>query len=255
MIAACDVALRIGSRLLMHDVGFTLQPGEFVALLGPNGVGKTTLLRSLTGLHPIAGGSIQIDGVPIAALSPRDRARRIAFLAADEVLDDALTVRDVVSTGRYAHHRWWEWREAPSDELAIDGALGAVQMESYAQRRFATLSSGERQRIWIAMALAQESPVMLLDEPTSHLDIRVSHAILGLLRERARAGMTILCAIHDINEAAAFADRMIVLGCERMLACASPYDVLQGNALERAYGIAMRPLTLPDGSFRVFPIS
>lgn len=253
MIEVARLNLSIGDRTLVGDINVTIERGEFVALLGPNGVGKTTFLRSLCGLHSIPSGHVRIDGAELTALSALQRARRIAYLATDDLFDDALTVRDIVASGRYAHRSWWRWDESPQDTDAIANALEAVRMSDFALRRFLTLSSGERQRIWIAMALAQEAPVLLLDEPTGHLDVRVAHAILGLLRERARAGATILCAIHDLNEAAAFADRMLLFGCEQMLACEPPDALFASRHLEAAYGISMHPLALPDGSLRVFP--
>ncbi len=119
--------------------------------------------------------------------------------------------------------------------------------------RFDTLSSGERQRVWIALALAQEAPVLLLDEPTSHLDVRVARDILHLLRAQVEIGKTVVCALHDLNEAAQFADRLLLLGCGELLAFAPPQDVLQCNLLERAYGISMEIVRSASGALRVFP--
>lgn len=252
MIELCDLGIAIGGRMLLRDVNALVEPGEFVAVLGPNGVGKTTLLRAIAGVGPHATGSIIVGGEAVDRLRPAQRARRMAFVTSDDALTDALKVVDVVGIARFAHHRWWEWSSTPGDEAAVERALRAVRMEAYRERLFSTLSSGERQRVWIAMGLAQETPVLLLDEPTSHLDVRVAHKILALLREVARSGHAVLCVLHDLNEAAAYADRLMLLGCDRLLAFDRPNAVLAGDAIEEAYGIEMERVRLPDGRLRVF---
>jgi iron complex transport system ATP-binding protein len=246
------VELRVGGRDLLGGIDARLENGEFVAVLGANGTGKTTLLRAIAGLHP-AAGAILLGGRPTAQLAPLDRARLVALVTGDEVLLDALRVRDVVSIGRFPYHRWWEWRERSSDEAAVAGALEAVRIEAFAERLFSTLSAGERQRVWIALGLAQETPILLLDEPTSHLDVRVAHEILALLRGLARSGKSVVCALHDVNEAAAYADRIALLGEGTLLALATPDQILTGALLDRAYGIAMEHVRFPDGRLRVFP--
>jgi iron complex transport system ATP-binding protein len=253
MIELRDVTLSIGNRPLLQDIDARIEPGEFTAVLGPNGIGKTTLLRTIAGLHPAASGKVQVDGSAIAHLSPIQRAQRIAFVTGDEVFLDALRVRDVVAIGRFPHHRWWQWRARDDDAGAVDRALEAVHATAFADRLFATLSSGERQRIWIALGLAQETSVLLLDEPTTHLDVRVAHDILALLRRLAHEGHTIVCALHDLNDAAAYADRIALLGKGRLLAFDTSWAVLSSDLIEEVYGIAMERVTLGDGRMRVFP--
>jgi iron complex transport system ATP-binding protein len=233
-----EVTLDVGGRALLRNIDARVATGEFVALLGRNGAGKTTLLRAIAGLHRVRGGAISLDGAPTAQLRAVDRAKRIAFVTGDEVFLESLLVRDVVSIGRFAHHRWWQWNAAPNDEDAVEEALAAVRIEAFAQRLFSTLSAGERQRVWIALGLAQETPILLLDEPTSHLDAGVAHEILALLWRLTRAGKTVVCALHDINEAAGYADRIALLGDGALLALDSPDSVLTGPLLQRAYGIA-----------------
>ncbi len=252
MIELRGVALEIGGRPLLDGIDASIGAGEFVALLGPNGVGKTTLLRAIAGLHPVRSGTIEIGGDDVARLAPVQRALRLGFVTSDDVLADALLVRDVVAIGRFPHHRWWEWRSREEDDAAVGAALAAVQMESFAHRLFATLSSGEKQRVWIALGLAQATPVLLLDEPTSHLDLRVAHEILTLLRRLADDGTTILCVLHDLNEAAAYADRLALLGRGTLLEAAPPEAVLAGDAIEAAYGLPVERVRSGDGRLRVF---
>ncbi len=191
VIALEDVTLGVPGRTLVRGIDARLAPGELLAVLGANGVGKTTLLRAMCGIAPRrSAGRIEIDGRDVHALTAAQRARAIAFVTSDDAMIEMLRVRDIVATGRFTHHRWWEWRSTAHDDEAIARALDAVHLSSDADRLFATLSSGERQRAWIAMGLAQETPVVLLDEPTSHLDVRVAHEILALLRRLAREGRT-----------------------------------------------------------------
>lgn len=255
MIEARNVTVAAGDRVLLRDLSFSVRRGEFIAILGPNGVGKTTLLRALAGVREPRAGSIEIDGRSVSSLHPFDRARSIAHIPADDSLFEHLVVRDVVAMGRYSHHRWWQWHEEARDESAIGNALDAVDMTRFAARSFDTLSSGERQRVWIAMGLAQEAPLLLLDEPTSHLDVRAAHEILALLRAQTAENKSIACVLHDINEAAEFADRILVLGEGTLLAIDTPDAVLSSTALERAYGVRMETMRSPSGALRVFPSS
>ncbi len=241
MVELRDVTLDVGGRTLLRDIDACVGPGELVALLGRNGAGKTTLLRAIAGLHRVRSGEISIDGERSEQLRPLDRAKRLAFVTGDEVFLEALLVRDVVSIGRFAHHRWWQWNAAAADDDAVDRALAAVRIEAFAQRLFSTLSAGERQRVWIALGLAQETPILLLDEPTSHLDVGVAHEILALLRRLTREGKAIVCALHDINEAAAYADKIALLGDGRLLALERPDAVLTEPLLLAAYGVAFAP--------------
>ncbi|MGB8519931.1 MAG: ABC transporter ATP-binding protein [Candidatus Tumulicola sp.] len=252
MIELAGARIDIGGRLLLDGLDARFAPGELVAVLGRNGAGKSTLLRAVAGLHPPANGAIRIDGSSVTSLPPVERALRVALVAGDDVLLDALRVRDVVAIGRFPHHRWWQWHERDADRDAVDRALEAVGIATFAERFFATLSSGERQRVWIALGLAQETPVLLLDEPTSHLDVRVAHDILALLRSLATGGKTVVCALHDLNEAAAYADRVALLGDGRLLCEGAPDAVFSGDFPERAYGIAMERVRLADGRLRLF---
>ncbi len=232
MIVVGDLEIRIAARTLLKHLNLTVDDGEFVAILGRNGVGKTTLLRTLCGLHRDYSGVVEIGGRTIADYSATERARAISYVASDELMLEMLNVRDVVANGRYAHHAWFNWRETPEDSRAIEAALEAVRLRDFSHRLFVTLSSGERQRCWIALALAQEPQVMLLDEPTNHLDVHVARDILALLREQRASGRSIVCVLHELNEALEFADRIVVLGEGSVLSTATTRDFTETHVLE-----------------------
>lgn len=252
MIAAHGVRLTAGNRTLIDDATFEARDGEFVAVLGANGAGKTTLLRTLAGVRKPQAGRVLLGQRDLCDVSPSLRAQRIAHLTSDDLFIERLLVRDVVAMGRYPHHRWWQWNEEPADGPIVQAALRAVEMQRFAGRRFDTLSSGERQRVWLALALAQEAPLLLLDEPTSHLDVRAARDVLTLLRAQVHAGKTVICALHDLNEAAAFADRILLIGNGEVLAFAPPAQALDPRLLERAYGLHMETFQLASGKLRVF---
>jgi iron complex transport system ATP-binding protein len=253
MIAVRDLELRVGGKSLLANMSFEIGTGEFVGILGRNGAGKTTLLRTLAGLRPADAGSVALNSRGIAALSPLERSRAIAFVTSDDVFADRLTVREVVAAGRYPHHRWWQWTPEPHDAQAISTALEAVELQTFADREFATLSSGERQRVWIALAIAQEAPLLFLDEPTSHLDLRAAQHVLTLLRQQVLAGKTVVCVLHDPNEAAAYADRAMLLAAGGILAFDAKDEALTPGLLEQAYGLKMESVTSAMGTRRIFP--
>jgi len=252
MIELRDLTLDVGGRPLLSRLSARVDACEFVAVIGPNGVGKTTLLRALAGVHRYSGGTMLVDGTAIDALTAVERARRIALVTADDVLLDALAVRDVVGIGRFPHHRWWEWRSREDDDAAVTRALASVGMTDFSERLFATLSSGERQRVWIALGLAQETPILLLDEPTSHLDLRAAHEILALLRALASSGKLVVCALHDVNEAAAYADRIALLGEGTIVALEPPDALLNDARLDGVYGIALERVGVAGGGLRIY---
>jgi iron complex transport system ATP-binding protein len=240
------VALTRGGRTLLHDVTLALD-GGVVALLGPNGVGKTTLLRAMAGAFAPSAGTIRLDGTDVRELEPRARARRIALVEPSEPVLAALTVEDAVASARFPHHRWFEWEPTAADAAAIDEALERTALSAFRNREIGTLSAGERQRVWIALAIAQRASVVLFDEPTSHLDLKASVETLHLVRELAAGGALVVAVLHQLEEAAGFADRVVVLGCGGVLADGTPSGALTASAIERAYGVAVTVEHRPDG--------
>jgi len=245
-LALEDVEIERGGRTLLRDVSLVLD-GGVIALVGANGVGKTTLLRTIAGALAPAAGAVRLDGVPVRTLHARERAQQIALVDPTEPVLAALTVAGAVAAARFPHHRWWEWEATPQDEAAVDEALRRTGLTTFRARELGTLSAGERQRVWIALAIAQRASVVLLDEPTSHLDLKASVETLQLIREFARDGALVIAVLHQLEEAAAFADRVIVLGCEGIVADGSPEGALTAESIERAYDVAVTVERRPGG--------
>lgn len=244
--------ITVGKRTLFERLDLDMLPGEFWAVVGPNGVGKTTLLRTIAGLQRLGSGDVLVDGTQLGRLTPRARAGYVALLTSETGAPSGMSVRDVVATGRFASRAWWGWNERADDHAAAQEALARVGLAELADRPCETLSSGERQRAWLALALAQRARTILLDEPTSHLDVRFAREILSLLRNIAAAGTTIVAVLHDLNEAATFADRVALFGERSLLSAGPPRSALLPDALQRAYGIAFEAVDAA-GAYRVAP--
>ncbi|HYC10124.1 MAG TPA: ABC transporter ATP-binding protein [Steroidobacteraceae bacterium] len=209
-LAAAGMSVRAGTRELVRELSVEFAAGEIVAVLGRNGSGKTLTLHTLAGLRKPAAGVVSLDGTPIAELSRRAVALRLGLLPQD--LEDAFvtTAIETVLIGRHPHLALWQWETAEDERLARE-ALAAVDMSEFAVRRADTLSGGEQRRVAVAALLAQQPAVFLLDEPTNHLDPHHQLAVLGLFRQLANAGRTVITTLHDPTLAARFADRALLL--------------------------------------------
>jgi iron complex transport system ATP-binding protein len=249
------VSLAYGGCRILEDVSLTVRAGEVLAIVGPNGAGKSTLLRAIAGAQALDAGRITFEGRAIGAFAPRDRSQNIALIEAEGAPPEGLLVDDVVAAGRLPHRPWWRWSSTPDDRHAVDGAIARTGIAALRTRPFAELSSGERQRVWIAMAVAQNARVFLLDEPTSHLDIKHTFETLALARRLAREdGGAVVVVLHDLNVAAAFADRIALLGERTLLACDTAANVFDEALLARVYGIPIAVRHEPDGAVLAFAV-
>jgi iron complex transport system ATP-binding protein len=239
MLQLAGLAVARGGRTLLRDIDAIFAPGTFTALMGANGVGKSSLLATICGVLPPAAGAVTLDGADITALDARTRAQRLALVEPTEAALASMTVGDAVASARFPYHRWWEWQPSDADGAAVDDALRATELGALRERELGTLSAGERQRVWIAVALAQRARVIALDEPTTHLDLRFAIETLALLRRLADDGTVVIAVLHMLEEAAAFADRVVIVGGERVLADGPPADAFTPAALQAAYGITI----------------
>jgi iron complex transport system ATP-binding protein len=239
------VSLGYPERLVLTDISLAVETGEVFAVVGPNGVGKSTLIKAASGVLPLQAGRIEVEGGKVTEWSPDQRARRIAVVPQATRVPPAFTARQVVAMGRTPYLGWLE-REGPSDQAHTRAALERTGTTELAERPMGELSGGERQRVLIARALAQAAAVLLLDEPTAHLDLRHQDQILRLIRELAHnEGLAVLIALHDLNLVARFADRVALLSNGTVRKMGNPRNVLTPTDLAAAYGIEIHVMDHP----------
>ncbi len=220
----------------VKDVDLDVASGTCCALIGPNGSGKSTLLRIVSGILRPKTGTIKLDGTPIHQLSARNVARHLAMVEQERTIGFDFSVREVVALGRVPHRSRFA-KESAADVRAIDRAMALADVCSLAERSIRAISGGERQRVHLAMALAQEPAILLLDEPTTYLDLRHQTQFMSIVRQRAREGMTVLVAIHDLTMAAQVTDRMVLMDHGQAIVAGTPFDVLTAQNVRNVFGI------------------
>ncbi len=236
-VQADAVSVRYHDEVAVRSVSIEVPEGEVLALAGPNGSGKSSFLRALTGLEHLSGGSVRILGRLLSELSLRERARALAWMPQEEPLGDNVPVRDYVRYGRFAHIPPLT-PEREADERAVTAALADADVTALADRGMLELSGGERQRARLARVLAQEAPILLLDEATAHLDVGHQLDLLVRVRRIARRdGRAVIVALHDLNLAARFADRVAVLSHGQLVAEGTPSAILSPELLARVWGV------------------
>ncbi|MFT4262290.1 MAG: ABC transporter ATP-binding protein [Nocardioides sp.] len=244
-----------------EDVGLDVAEGSFTAIIGPNACGKSTLLRTLSRLMKPIAGHVLLDGREINDLPSRQVARRLGLLPQTALAPDGITVEDLVARGRHPHQSAWrQWSRA--DERAVAEAMAVTGVADLADRLVDELSGGQRQRAWVAMVLAQETPLMLLDEPTTFLDIAHQIELLELFARLNRDGRTIVAVLHDLNHAARYASQVIAMRDGRIVADGPPREVIAEQVVEQVFDLPCRviddpvsgaPLVLPLGSYGRLP--
>jgi iron complex transport system ATP-binding protein len=231
-----DVTVRVGGTPLVDAAGFDAPAGAVTALLGPNGAGKSTLLRALAGVERPGSGTVEFEGDDLLALPRRERARRLAFVEQESATELPLSVRAVVGLGRTPHESVFGGHD-PDAEDVVDAAMETAGVAGFAAREVTSLSGGERQRVMLARALAQQPRILILDEPTNHLDVAAQLEVLDLLGALARAGTTVVAALHDLSLAASHADAIVVMSHGRVVASGPTEDTLTPELVREVYGV------------------
>ncbi|RQP08666.1 MAG: heme ABC transporter ATP-binding protein [Microbacteriaceae bacterium] len=249
MIRAEQVSVELGGRRVVDAVDLAVPAGELLALVGPNGAGKSTLLSVLAGERRPDAGSVLLDERPIERIEPLELARLRAVLTQDNAVSFPFRVAEVVEMGRSP---WMRTAARELDDQAIEAALERADVEHLVDRRFTELSGGERARVSLARVLAQETSIVLLDEPTAALDLRHQEDVLRIARSLALEGRTVIVVLHDLSLAGAYADRIALLERGRLRALGAPVDVLTEELVSEVYGLEVevlvrdgRPLVIP----------
>jgi iron complex transport system ATP-binding protein len=240
-----DLSISVPGRMLVESLEMTVRPGELLALLGPNGVGKSLAMHTLAGLRAADRGVVQLEGVPIGELSRQHVATRLALLP--QYTDDIFpaTVFDTVMIGRHPHIRRLQWETANDRNIARQ-ALARLDLDGFTERDVLTLSGGERRRLAVAQVLTQEPDFYLLDEPTNHLDPQHQLDVLRLFRDQADSGKAVMASLHDVNLAAQFADRCLLLYGDGRWVIGATHEVLQGPRLSELYATTMETVPWRD---------
>ena len=250
-LEAHNVSFGYHDSLLLKDISFSIAAGERVALIGPNGCGKTTLLKTLLGLLSLNSGSVMLFGQPLPALEPKARAKTIAYVSQQPALSFPLTVEELVYLGRYPHGG--RGHESSTDAQAVADALKRTSAEHLSTRPFNTLSGGEKQKVLIARALAQSARVLLLDEPTLHLDLYYQLEILSALRRLCiDEGVTVITVLHDLNLVSQFADKALLLKGGVLHGFGSVSEVVTAASIKEILDVDMTVLIGNDERTRYF---
>lgn len=254
MLKIQNISLGYGTQPdILHHISLEINGSEMLALIGKNGAGKSTLLRGLTGLIPLRSGTILYKGRDLSSMTVRERAQLISVVPQAVSLSPGYTVYETISHGRTPYLNWYG-RLSEQDKEIIERAIAITGLNDFTDKEISTLSGGEQQRVILARAIVQDAPVMILDEPTSSLDINYQVKLLELEREICRTrGIAAVFIIHDLNLAARFADRIAIIQNKGIHAVGSPQEVLTEDILSEVYDIPVRVLNDPEEGLIVLP--
>lgn len=258
-LTARELTLAYDDHTVVHELDLAVPDGRVTVIVGPNACGKSTTLRALGRLLRPKGGSVLLDGAELARIPTKRIARSIGLLPQSPAAPEAITVADLVSRGRQPHQRWWQqWSD--EDERAVTDAMTRTDVTELADRPVDELSGGQRQRVWIAMALAQETDLLLLDEPTTFLDIAHQVEVLDLVRRlNHEQGRTVVIVLHDLNQAARYADHLVAMKSGRIVAEGHPSEVVTAELVREVFGLESvvvpdpvtgSPLVVPGAPYR-----
>ena len=241
------IQVSFGSKTILHDISLAIQDKEFVGIIGPNGSGKSTFLKCLYRVLQPSGGKIFFDGTELSSLSHRDTALKMAVVAQHSTVNFDFSVLEMVLMGRAPYKGLLDRDQLDDYEIARH-ALAQVGLSDFENRNFNTLSGGEQQRVILARALAQRTECLVLDEPTNHLDIKYQLELMTIVK---RLDATVVSAIHDLNLAAIYCDRIIALKDGHIVCSGTPQDVLSSDTIRHIYGVSAMVQTLPDGRLNI----
>lgn len=246
-IAAQGLHVSYGERKVLSGVDVAVPSGELTVIIGPNACGKSTLLKTLARVHQPSSGSIELEGRPLNQLSTRQIARDLALLPQNPHAPASVSVADVVALGRYPHQGLLG-RLSATDKRICQQAMEACGVTGLADRKLQELSGGQRQRVWIAMTLAQDTPLILLDEPTTYLDITHQLQVLDLASQLHRSGRTLLLVLHDLNLAFRYATHLIMMKDGQIIASGRPTEIVTAENIERVFGLQASIMTDPHSN-------
>lgn len=255
-LATESITLCYDQNIITQDLSVHIPEGKFSVIVGPNGCGKSTLLRAMSRLLEPKSGQVLLNGQDIHSLATREVAKILGLLPQSAIAPDGIKVADLIARGRFPHQKWFQpWRE--EDQNAVDAAMKATSITEFAQYNVDQLSGGQRQRVWVAMALAQETPLLLLDEPTTYLDIAHQIELMDLFQDLNRLqGHTLVAVLHDLNHACRYADNLIAMKAGQIIATGAPKDIVTETLIEEVFGlpciilddpISGTPLIIPKG--------
>lgn len=235
-LEARGLVVAYDGKVVVDGVDLALPEGSFTVILGPNASGKSTVLRALARVLKPESGDVLFDGRALSEYGSKELARRMGLLPQDAIAPEGMRVADLVSRGRYPHHSALQ-RWTSADDAATREALAATNTTDLAERYVDQLSGGQRQRVWVALLLAQQTPVMLLDEPTTFLDIAHQYELLDLLRALNQQGKTVIAVLHDLNQAARYADNLVLMKEGRVVASGNPSELITAERVGEVFGI------------------
>ncbi|QDW61159.1 ABC transporter ATP-binding protein [Oerskovia sp. KBS0722] len=252
-LATTDLRVGYGKRDVLQGIDLEILQGELTVIVGPNGCGKSTLLLALARVLRPTSGTVELDGQVVTSMPPREVAKRLAFLPQAPVGPDGIRVRDLVARGRHPHQGFLRALSA-EDHRVIDEVLLATDTLDLSTRRVSELSGGQRQRVWIAMALAQETSLLLLDEPTTFLDIAHQIDVLDTCARLHDEGRTVVAVLHDLNLAVRYATQLVLMKDGAVVAQGRPEEVLDADVVRHVFGIRAHVVTDPEGWPLVVPV-
>lgn len=232
------------NKIILDEVGFTVKQGEMIGIIGANGAGKSTLLKTMRGMLPKINGNVLIFGKDVANFSERDFAQHVSYLQQQVEISFGYTGKELVLAGRYPYLKWWE-SESVEDEKIAELCMEYTGVLEFADRPITQLSGGQKQRVLLAKVLAQKTPVLFLDEPTTGLDIVYQEEIFKFCQALCKAGKTVLMVVHELNLAAKFCSRLLLIGEGQILADGAPLEVMDPGHLTKAYKVLVEVIRNP----------